>query len=506
MEVIIEEFGPKMEYYPGKLNVVADALSRVPVKDEEKSDAPDMSVESFSVFNTFDSSVGNKLFKAHVEDVLAKPDNHEVVTHEVRMTECHMAEGPKSPHETPVDPYVNDLFLLCPSFDARMGFCDFETMHRYQREDTNLLHTSQSNPDLFEQTLGGYPIICLKHDPNWKIIAPTNMLPRLINFYHETLAHSEGADRLCHNLARIFHHPRLKETVHDTISNCDICERMKPSVHNFGKLPPRIVPLSPWREVHLDCIGNWHVEFQGISLDFNALTMIDPVSCLLEVVSVPKARKSICAWRAFDNNWLARYPKPFKVVHDRGNEFLGHEFQNGLSCAGIIARPISARSPQANGIIERVHAIMAQIIRTYLERHPPVSEEDKQATIDAAFALCVHATRCAAHSQLDWATPGSIAFGRDVLLNIPFVVDLIDSQKSRQQKVDNRLIRANQSRKDYHCEVDEFACVLRNDKDKLKPKWDGPCIIEQCHTNGTVTIRVSPDVTDRVNIRLLKPA
>ena len=49
-----------------------------------------------------------------------------------------------------------------------------------------------------------------------------------------------------------------------------------------------------------------------------------------------------------------------------------------LLCAGIIARPISARSPQANGIIECVHAIMAQIIRACLKRHPPESEEDKQ--------------------------------------------------------------------------------------------------------------------------------
>ena len=73
---------------------------------------------------------------------------------------------------------------------------------------------------------------------------------------------------------------------------------------------------------------------------------------------------------------------------------------------------------------------MAQIIRTYLERHPPVKEEDKQATIDAAFALCMHAARCAAHSQLDWATPGSLAFGRDVPLNILFVVDLVQLQQS----------------------------------------------------------------------------
>ena len=127
---------------------------------------------------------------------------------------------------------------------------------------------------------------------------------------------------------------------------------MKPSAYNFGQLPPRVVPLPPWREVHADCIGNWHVKFNGIALDFNALTLIDPVTCLLEVVSVPKERESVHAWRAFENGWLACYPKPFKVAHDRGPKFLGHEFQNSLLCAGIIPRPISAHAPQANGVIE----------------------------------------------------------------------------------------------------------------------------------------------------------
>ena len=62
--------------------------------------------------------------------------------------------------------------------------------------DADLLQSLQSNPNVFEQTLGGCPIICLKGTPNWK--------------HHEALAHSEAPNRLHHNLARVFCHPRLK--------------------------------------------------------------------------------------------------------------------------------------------------------------------------------------------------------------------------------------------------------------------------------------------------------
>lgn len=39
--------------------------------------------------------------------------------------------------------------------------------------------------------------------------------------------------------------------------------------------------------------------------------------------------------------------------------------------------------------------------------------------------LLLHATRAAAHLQLEFCSPGSIAFGRDMVLNIPYIADLL---------------------------------------------------------------------------------
>ena len=52
-------------------------------------------------------------------------------------------------------------------------------------------------------------------------------------------------------------------------------------------------------------------------------------------------------------------------------------------------------------------------------------EEECEAIVEDGLATAMHATWAATHSQLDYCSPGSIAFGFDMVLNIPFHTDLI---------------------------------------------------------------------------------
>ena len=79
--------------------------------------------------------------------------------------------------------------------------------------------------------------------------------------------------------------------------------------------------------MHIDCIGNWRL---------HALTMIDPITNLLEIVCLPQvAPKAETVTQAFKNTWLSRYPKMMTVISDCGAEFIGHEFPQKLLEAGI---------------------------------------------------------------------------------------------------------------------------------------------------------------------------
>ena len=85
----------------------------------------------------------------------------------------------------------------------------------------------------------------------------------------------------------------------------------------------------------------------------------------------------------------------------------------------------SSRNPQSNGIIERSHQSIAQTLRTLVALTPPTTQQEAEALIDAAFATAMHATRICANSRLQNYSPGVLAFGRDMFLDIPVVADII---------------------------------------------------------------------------------
>jgi hypothetical protein len=57
----------------------------------------------------------------------------------------------------------------------------------------------------------------------------------------------------------------------------------------------------------------------------------------------------------------------------------------------------------------------------------------------------------------------------------------------------------------YDYEVGDEVLLLVYRPDKLEPRAVGPYPVTQVHTNGTLSIELSPGVIERVNIRRLKP-
>ena len=60
-----------------------------------------------------------------------------------------------------------------------------------------------------------------------------------------------------------------------------------------------------------------------------------------------------------------------------------------------------------------------------IEQQRPRTQAECELIVDDGLATAMHATQVAAHMQLEYCSPGSIAFGHDMVLNIPFHTDLI---------------------------------------------------------------------------------
>ena len=206
----------------------------------------------------------------------------------------------------------------------------------------------------------------------------------------------------------------------------------------------------------------------------------------------------------FENTRLARYPLPQYCTHDQGGEFTGWAFQQMLRRHGIHGRCAASKNPQANAICERMHQSVGNQLRAMASMEPPDGVQDANLLVDTALANCLFATRAAVHGTLK-ASPGSLAFSRDMILNIPIIADWELLRQKRQQLVNSRLIRANQKRFSYDYRVGDWVLKLTYKPKKLQERSIGPYQIEQVHANGTVTIRISPHVTERINLRRIKP-
>ena len=92
-----------------------------------------------------------------------------------------------------------------------------------------------------------------------------------------------------------------------------------------------------------------------------------------------------------------------------------------------------------------------------------------------------------------------------MFLDVPLVANLMAIRDRRQLAVDNNLRRVNSKRTSYDYKVGQKVLKKRHEWSKLGEKWDGPFSIERVHVKGNVTIALRDGVTERINIRRVKP-
>jgi hypothetical protein len=151
-----------------------------------------------------------------------------------------------------------------------------------------------------------------------------------------------------------------------------------------------------------------------------------------------------------------------------------------------------------------MHQTIGNSLRVLSTLHPPAGILDAHHLVDTAIANAVYATQATFHSSLN-TTPGGLTFGRDMVLDIQLIADLQLIREQRQHLIDNCLIAANRRRFSYDYTVGDEVLKLKYKPDKLEPRATGPFRVEQVHTNGTLTIRLSHNVIERIPLRRIKP-
>ena len=428
--LILEEYGPTLEYIKGERNVVADALSRLDMIKEPHQD-PTNQMES---------------------------DNQS----------CELFAGEELERSFPQD------FPLTYQEIAHHQQRDAELQQLLQTADSGYVKQPFPHGD------NSHDLITKAN----KIVLPRSMQAKAIRWYHETLLHP-GETRTELTIGQHFTWKGMQTAIKQACSRCASCQLTKAKTRPVGHLPPKVAEKGPWERLCIDLIGPYTIGSKSQESILHCLTMIDPVTGWFEIAEIHD-KSSHKVMDVLERTWLTRYPKPMEIIMDRGTEFMATVKDSLHHDYGILRKNITTRNPQAN-LVERAHKTVHDLIASLdLRSKAHIDAHSGWRGILAAVAFAMRAT---VHTTTR-ATPMQLVFGRDAIFNIRFQADWHYLNARRQQTILHNNEKENAKRTPHTYQVGDPVMIENYQHRKYgMPRYSGPYDVDRVNDNGTLRLR-----------------
>ena len=112
---------------------------------------------------------------------------------------------------------------------------------------------------------------------------------------------------------------------------------------------------------------------------------------------------------------------------------------------GIKTKPASSGNPQANAIIDRIHQVLGNLIRSFTLHNTYVDDADPWMGILVASAFAVRST----YHQTKEKNPGELVFFQDMILPINHLENWRLILQRKQVQIDKYVIRENSTTVDH---------------------------------------------------------
>jgi hypothetical protein len=189
------------------------------------------------------------------------------------------------------------------------------------------------------------------------------------------------------------------------------------------------------------------------------------------------------------------------MICNNGSGFKLH-FRALCKTYGVKCKPTSIKNPQVNAILEHIHAVFTNMLRT---TELNMAKLVYASGIDIFLADATW-TICSTHHTVLKFSPGAAIFGQDMLFDIPFIADWKQIGEHRQRLTDLNTAHENKGRIDYDYKVGQ-KILVRNKGilRKAQSIWQkDPWTITTVHTNRTITFQ-RRNKQERLIIRRVKP-
>ena len=190
-----------------------------------------------------------------------------------------------------------------------------------------------------------------------------------------------GHTRLEKTITASIYWRSLRSGVRKHVRKCRSCQLGKKRKRHYGRLPPKEAETTPWKSVYVNLIRPYTIKAKDDTvLDFMCLTMIDPTIGWFKIMELPLAsvtvkqegkeiteiiidKSSAAVSKLFNKQWLSRYPRAKYITYNNGSEFKLH-FESLCDSYRLKRKPTTIKNPQANAILERIHGVFTDMLRT----------------------------------------------------------------------------------------------------------------------------------------------
>ena len=282
------------------------------------------------------------------------------------------------------------------------------------------------------------------------------------------------------------------------VKRCSSCQRAKRGMRGYGKVPEKDVESEPWKDVAVDLAGPWKATVNDQAVKFHTLTIIDVFTGWVEVIPIV-TKKSELISDLVVQEWLRRYPRPSRIIFDAGGEFDCQSFHTMCVYWHIKPEPITVKNPRANAIVERMHKVLADMLRVQLTTRHPKEDPIRDLTSAAAYGI-----RATVHGVTKY-TPSNLVYGRDMILRtrISANVDLV--RQRRQAAIGINNAKENRRRIKHDYKAGDKVLILSNSMDPKLQLHQGPYkVVAYNRSSGTLHIQ-RKNYLEPINIRNVRP-